>query len=913
MRGKLNMIFITLIIFIQLIVINTNSISTISQNSQTITISFDELSLDNANKLLSTTPFAFTENSGQLENDEVRFYTQGGGLWFTDDGVWFEIREELKIESRESRVGSREFVFPFDPMAKLKPPELMKYKYVILKQEFVNANIVKPEGRRHLTWNSNFFYGNDSSKWQTEVPNYREVYYENLYEGVDLRYYTNKNGLKYDFIVHPGANPNQIRLRYEGAKDLEINEFRNLIIKTNIKDVVDSDLFIYQDYAGEQHQVVGRFKIYDDLEYGFEIINDYRLEETLIIDPDVRLEYSTFIGGVDSDFGFSIAVDSVGNAYVTGYTYSYDFPTTPGAYNRSYNGGNWDVFVFKLNQNASALIYSTYLGGSNDECGTGIAVDSTGNAFVFGDTGSSNFPTTIGAYNTTLNGKEDVFVVKLNHNGSMLIYSTFVGGTNDEYSEYCNIIIDDNGNAFVTGETSSSDFPTTKGAFDTTYNGSYDIFILKLNQNGSKLLYSTFIGGGNRDVCYAITLDSQRNIYITGYTLSLDFPTTPNAYDASLNNGDIFILKLNQNASKLIYSTFLGGNSSSEIGCDIVVDKNGNAYVTGYTYSYDFPTTPDAYDTSFNGGYDAFILKLNKTGSKLLYSTFIGGNDGCESGTGIIVDAIGNAYITGWTWSTSFPTTPDAYDNSYNLGFDDAFFLKLNSNGSTLLYSTFIGGSSVGVSGESGNGITLDSYGNVLIAGTTLSSDFPTTLGAFDTTYNQAEDVFVLKFSFQYFFNVTSISLLKDDIQTDLIYSRLLPYTFKVNIIDTFSFSDLKEVRLNLDPSGTNIQLLWDRASGKFSKIFDPHNYVAFESSSKAIYNCYEWIVDFNLTFSWTYPDEDFHGAEAIASSKTFSPDWLNVTDLYCVENDLVFKGNLSVKGGDNRTIYENELLCGGE
>ena len=244
-------------------------------------------------------------------------------------------------------------------MARYELPEPVEYKRVILKQKFVGANHVKPEGRQKFGYYSNFFYGNDSSKWRTEVPNYCEIYYENLYDGIDLRYYTNENGLKYDLIVYPGADVEQIRIKYEGANGLEIYNLGNLIIKTKIKDIIDGELFIYQNVAGSRHQIDGKFKIYDNLEYGFELLDDYRPQEILVIDPRLRLEYSTYIGGYDIDCSFSIEVDHTGNAFVTGCTYSSDFPTTSGVYNETFSG-EWDIFIFKLDQNGSALLFNIY-------------------------------------------------------------------------------------------------------------------------------------------------------------------------------------------------------------------------------------------------------------------------------------------------------------------------------------------------------------------------------------------------------------------------------------------------------------------------------------------------------------------------------------------------------------------------
>jgi len=324
-----------------------HSNSTLSKNIQTTEISNKELFPVDANKLLSNAPQAFTENRGQLENDEVRFYDQGGGLWFTDDGVWFEIREYEENNGR----GVEDSL---NPIAIFETPVPIKYRRIIFKQEFVGANRVQPEGRHRLSWNSNFFYGNDSSKWCTNVPNYREIYYENLYEGIDLRYYQIENGLKYDLIVHPEGDIKQIRIRYKGVENLKIDDYGDLIIETPIEKIIDGELFIYREYEETRHQVLGSFILYDNMEYGFEISDEYGQHETLVIDPSFI--YSTFIGGNDDDKGVDIAIDLMGGAYVTGLTYSSNFPITLGVNDTIYNG-NYDVFILKLNSNCSNLFF----------------------------------------------------------------------------------------------------------------------------------------------------------------------------------------------------------------------------------------------------------------------------------------------------------------------------------------------------------------------------------------------------------------------------------------------------------------------------------------------------------------------------------------------------------------------------
>jgi hypothetical protein len=382
------------------------------------------------------------------------------------------------------------------------------------------------------------------------------------------------------------------------------------------------------------------------------------------------------------------------------------------------------------------LVYSTFLGGGNVDQGFGIAVDSSGAAYVTGRTVSTNFPTTTGAYDTSYNGGEDAFVSKLNAAGSALVYSTYLGGSGLEQGH--GIALDAANAAYVTGVTTSSNFPTTGGAIDTIHNGGDDAFVTKLDAAGSALAYSTFLGGTGTDQGWGIAVDAT-GASVTGLA-SAGFPTTVGAFDPTHNGGnDAFVSKLNPAGSALLYSTFLGGNGSEQ-GYGIAVEATG-AYVTGLTNSSSsltgFPTTVGAFDTSHNGGNDAFVSKLNPAGSALLYSTFLGGGSN-DQGRGIAVDAT-SASVTGVTASSGFPTTTGAYDTGYNTG-DDAFVTKLNTTGSMLVYSTFLGGSG----NETGLGIAVDA-GGASVTGQTNSANFPTTSGAYDTSHNGNDDVFVSK------------------------------------------------------------------------------------------------------------------------------------------------------------------------
>jgi hypothetical protein len=598
--------------------------------------------------------------------------------------------------------------------------------------KFLSCNEVIPKGIEKLESNSNFFLGSEPTNWATDVPNYKTIVYENLYDKIDLIFQSVPEGLKYEFIIHPGGRVQDIKLKYNGA-GLSTDD-KNLFLQTPLGQITDGELFVYQNLDGKQISKSTKILVNENV-VSYEV--DYDMNNTLVIDP---LIYSTYLGGLDKDKAYSVAVDTSNNAYITGNTWSLNFPTTPGAYNDTHNGSK-DIFVSKLNSTGKGLVFSTFVGGTYNDEARDIVLDSSNNIYVTGYTESTNFPTTSSVVNLTYNGGLfDIIVFKLNSTGNGLGYSTYFGGGDYEYG--MSIILDSSNNAYVTGYTWSDDFPTSNGAVNRTLNGWEDAFVIKFNAAGSSILYSTLLGGSSRDFAYSIVVDSSRNAYVTGTTYSQDFPTTLNAFNSS-NNGssDIFVFKLNPTGTSLIYSTYIGGTKEDQ-GRDIALDSSNHAYITGWTWSADFPLTPDAYDQKKGTWTDAVIFRLNAAGSKLVYSTFIGGSEE-DYGNSIALDSSKNAYITGYTLSSDFPTTIEAYDTNSNK-WEDGFVLILNSSGKQLMYSTFIGGSEE----DYAQSIFLDSLNNGYITGYTVSSDFPTTPGAIDSTYNDYEDVFVFKLEF---------------------------------------------------------------------------------------------------------------------------------------------------------------------
>jgi hypothetical protein len=552
---------------------------------------------------------------------------------------------------------------------------------------------------------SNYLTGNDASKWHTDVPNYGQVDYQGVYSGIDLVYHGDQKQFEYDFVVAPGADPRAIRLTFDGMKSASLDRSGNLVLHTSGGNVVEHAPVVYQEVNGQRRAVAGRYVLQGNHQVAFQV-GHYDHSKPLVIDP--TLSYSTYLG---IGFGYAIAVDSSGSAYMTGMTNWANSPTKH-PFQAGNAGGN-DVFVTKFKADGTALVYSTYLGGSGDDEGTGIVVDPAGNAYVTGTTGSTNFPTSHAAQASFGGGSSDAFVAVLNAAGSALVYSTYLGGSGsesiNEHAVSIALSTDASGNtsAYVAGTTGSTNFPTTSGAYQVTYG---DAFVTKYGPAGA-VVYSSYLGGDGQDEAFGIAVDGAGNAYLTGRGTSM--PTTPGAYQvASAGGPDAFVTKLNASGSGLVYSTYLGGNNL-DVGYGIAVDGSGNAYVTGYTQSTKFPTTSGAYQGAFGGGYhDAFVTELNATGTALRYSTYLGGS-GQDEGDGIAVDGAGNAYITGLTASTNFPLR-NAFQSAYGGNAADSFVAKLNpslSGAASIVYSSYLGGSST----HTGNGIAVDSSGNAYV------------------------------------------------------------------------------------------------------------------------------------------------------------------------------------------------------
>jgi hypothetical protein len=606
----------------------------------------------------------------------------------------------------------------------------------VLRMKLAGSNAgARAEGVDELAGKVNYFVGQDASRWRTGAQTFSRVRYNEIYPGIDLIYYGNQRQLEYDFRVAPGADARAVKLEFEGADKVEVSAEGELLLTLGQETVRQPKPVLYQEVAGVRRAVEGGYSVEPDGRIGFQI-GEYDAQAALVIDP--VLTYSTYLGGSNADEASDITVDSAGSAYICGETASTNFPTA-NAFDSTFGGGQFtgsrDAFVAKLNTTGNALVYSTYLGGSGDPVNTNIngddrcykiRVDSAGNAYVAGETHSQDFPTANAVQATYGGGLSDAFVTKLNKDGNALVYSTFLGG--DIFDAAHALTIDSTGNAYITGRTSSGNFPTVN-PFQSALSGTFSIdgFVTKLNKDGNALVYSTYLGGGSSSsgtgftAGFSIAVDSTGSAYVTGQTRATDFPTAnpiQATFGGGFPDGDAFVTKLNTGGNALVYSTYLGG-SDNDIGFEIAVDSGGNAHVAGVTRSTNFPTA-NAFQSALKGASDGFVAKLNATGTAFNYSTYLGGTAD-ESANGIALDSAGNAVIAGGTSSTDFPTV-NPTQAANNGGGADVFLTRFNTAGSALTYSTYFGGSGL----DSALGLALDSAGSMYMTGRTNSTNLPT-------------------------------------------------------------------------------------------------------------------------------------------------------------------------------------------
>jgi hypothetical protein len=583
------------------------------------------------------------------------------------------------------------------------PPHLLT-----MKLEGANENPGISGESRQAT-QANYFIGNDPAKWIRHVETYSRVSYSSVYRGIDLVFYGNDRQLEYDFTVAPGADPRAIRLSFDGAQDIELNSEGALILHTAAGPVRHHKPVAFQQSKGTRLGVPVGFRRLDDGTIGFRV-GDYDASLPLVIDP--VLAYSTYLGGSAADSCRGVVADSSGNLFLVGDSFSSNFLTNA-------TTTNSDVFLGKLSSNGLLLTY-TFFGGSKNDTATGLSVDSGGNLYMCGTTDSPDFPI-FNSVGQSLLGASDAFAVKLTPPADQFFYSNLIGGGGLENG--VSIAADSSGSAYITGRTTSPDFPIA-GPIQPVYGGGdSDAFVAKLAPDGKTLTYASYLGGSgaeNTGARTGISVDSSGNAYVTGDTQSSDFPTR-NALrptkNGSATTSDGFVAKINSAGSDFVYATYLGG-SEDDFASAIVADTTGNAYVTGRTKSTSFTGSTSTRPSTASS--DAFIAKLNAAGSAVTYLTFVGGPTGDESGNAIAVDSSGNAVIAGNAAAGS-PTVNSI--QSFSRGGTDAFVARLGTTGA-VTFSTYLGGSNE----DAALAVGLDGTGAIYIAGFTDSTDLLTVI-----------------------------------------------------------------------------------------------------------------------------------------------------------------------------------------
>jgi hypothetical protein len=674
-------------------------------------------------------PLRFEANQGQTD-PRVKFLARGSGseLFLANTEAVLVLTKPVETDTE-----TPENPQPISRLApgRTKRPE--KFQSTALRFSLVNANKgAQISGVDRLPGTSSYFIGNDPSRWVTGASNYSRVAYKGVYAGVDLQYYGSGRNLEFDFDIAPQADASQIRLKIEGANSLTATSSGDVAIATADGEVRLNRPDIYQVNGNQREKVEGKYVVAANNEITLNA-GSYDHNRALIFDPVVQ--YSTFLGGTTSDSANGIFVDTNGNAYITGTTSSTDFPTTANTVQANLRGTHSNAFISKLSANGAVLLYSTYLGGTGatGDTGTSISIDSQGDAYVTGATSSADFPVVNAFQGTLKSASTNAFIAELNPTATALLYSTYLGGSGANGDSAAGIAVDSSGSAYVTGMTSSKDFPLQGPIQNTLKSAGSTGFVTKLSPSGSALVYSTYLGGsGLGDTSLAIALDSADDAFVVGATASADFPTTTGSFQPTNNSaGDnAFLSEINPSGSALIYSTCLGGsNLNGGVATSVALDSNGAAYLTGTTEASDFPVTPNSAEPTAPGSNEhAFVSKLNPAGqgsSDLVYSTYLTGSNGTDAGLGIAVDSSGSANVTGFATSTDFPATRGAIQPAPKSAGGNAFITRLNSDGSVFLYSSSFGGSNA--KGDVGDGIALDSSGNAYIAGQTFSSDFPTT------------------------------------------------------------------------------------------------------------------------------------------------------------------------------------------
>lgn len=657
---------------------------------------------------------SFIENAGQWD-DDVFFLCRlkNVDVWITRSGADFVFND--LIDTKEQTSTDSDIIDTYS-----------SNDHIVFSLEGSNPDC-QPRGKKKLRTYYNYYNHADSSRWKNKVGVYEEVIISNIYCGIDLRYYFDNGNLRYDFIVHPFADEEKIKFSFKGKKSV-------LTQASTLNIFIPNGYIIMKDLTSYQGNRIIKSSFQNDGEYYSFIVGEYDRALPLFIDPVILV---ATLGGNGYEEVKDIVVDDNENIYITGITNSMDYPISQSAYQKV-NRGSTDIFITKLDKDGQ-ILFSTYLGGSMDEKACSIKLDRNGNVYIAGETGSTDFNVTSHAAQTRFGGgNKDAFVAKLNADGTRLFFATYLGGSQDDFA--CDMTIDEQGNTYITGGTRSSDFPITNGAFQKILKGSVDVFVTKLNPEGSKVIYSTLVGGENAEIAYAIATDKAGYVYFTGYTSSSNYPVTSGAYQSRKYGSDqVMVTRLNPTGTSLVFSTFLGG-SRFDYGRDIAIDSQQYVYVLGETTSFDFPVTSEACQRSHAGGTeDVFIAKFDAKGKKLLFSTYLGGNKQ-DKARSIVLDKQGYIYIAGTTMSEDFPIISSAPQATHR-GISDTYLTIFNTKTNEMLYSTFWGGPY----DEETGGMAVDNNNIIYLTGQTYSILDDEKLTGNNKEKRDNYDVFIIK------------------------------------------------------------------------------------------------------------------------------------------------------------------------
>jgi hypothetical protein len=676
---------------------------------------------------LSARPGPFIENAGQLD-PQVRHHASLGGFsaWFTDDAIVLRA-----IEARSAPIGRH------DPLSSQRFEELFGSgrHAVTLALRFVGASpSVVVEGTGPVAARHAFYRGADPAAWVSDAPAFGSLVYRGLYPGIDVVVRPHGGGLEYDVHVAPGADLSAFRVAVEGADELALQPDGSLLATTALGTLRQVIPAAWQpDGAGERRPVAARFTL-DASGFGLAAEG---LEPGLPLVVDPTLDFSTYLGGMAVDIGNALAVDAAGASYLVGSTNSSDFPTVPGP---TVLAGAEDVFVTKFDATGSAPLYSVVLGGSGLDQALAVAVRPSGAVVVGGETGSSDWPTSFGAFDTSFAGfNTDGMLFELDAAGG-LVWSSFLGGAAGEWDYVNAVALDATGDVLATGGTTAFEFPTTAGAWDTSFGGQTDIFVSRLDATGSSLVWSSFIGSTARDEAFGIGLDAG-GVVVGGFSNSISYPTSLGAFDTvnGPGGGDGVISRLSAAGDVLLESTLLGNDGYESVN-GLALATDGTVFVIGATDAAVFPTTAGAFDTGYNGGtLDAFLTRVDADLGGLVFSTYLGGS-GEDLGIELDLDLLDRPVLTGYTDSADFPTSPGALQAGPS-GFTDAFVAQLDGAGALLDYGTYLGGTSF----DYGFGIAADAASRALVTGLTQSLDFPLSAGAWDPSQNGLLDAYLTR------------------------------------------------------------------------------------------------------------------------------------------------------------------------